>query len=103
MRPFNWRKWKIHFATGDGIEFRPTVFEQMHIFFSPALSQEDRNSLEEKHSLLKNEFVAVKEALEKSRLEGDLVKQEKHEFALALEQVKLTSAFPSENQAYSLI
>lgn len=58
------------------------------MFFFLSLSQEDRNSLEEKHSWLKNEFVAMKETLEKSQLEGELVKQEKNELALALEQVK---------------
>ncbi|XP_025022925.1 centrosome-associated protein CEP250 [Python bivittatus] len=59
--------------------------------------QEDQNALEEKHSLLKNELVAMRESLEKSRLDGDLMKQEKYELALALEQAeeslaKLTSA-----------
>ncbi|KAL7985443.1 hypothetical protein Chor_004013, partial [Crotalus horridus] len=58
--------------------------------------QEDQNALEEKHSLLKNELIAMRESLEKSHLDGELMKQEKYELASALEQAeeslaKLTS------------
>ncbi|XP_026553497.1 centrosome-associated protein CEP250 isoform X3 [Pseudonaja textilis] len=50
--------------------------------------QEDQNALEEKHSLLKNELIAMRESLEKSHLDGELMKQEKYELALALEQAE---------------
>ncbi|XP_034270022.1 centrosome-associated protein CEP250 isoform X1 [Pantherophis guttatus] len=58
--------------------------------------QEDQNALEKKHSLIKNELIAMRESLEKSHLDGELMKQEKYELALALEQAeeslaKLTS------------
>lgn len=56
------------------------------IFF---FSQEDQNALEEKHSLIKNELIAMRESLEKSHLDGELMKQEKYELAVALEQVLL--------------
>ncbi|XP_063153373.1 centrosome-associated protein CEP250 isoform X2 [Candoia aspera] len=60
-------------------------------------TQEEQNALEEKHSLLKSELVAMRESLEKSHLDGELMKQEKYELAVALEQAeeslaKLTSA-----------
>ncbi|XP_077191292.1 centrosome-associated protein CEP250 isoform X2 [Paroedura picta] len=54
--------------------------------------QKRLNALEEKHSLLKNELVTKGEALEKCQLDGELVKQEKHELALALEQAEQTIA-----------
>ncbi|KAG8131908.1 hypothetical protein E2320_009795 [Naja naja] len=58
-----------------------------------ANAQEDQNALEEKHSLIKNELIAMRESLEKSHLDGELMKQEKYELALALEQLE------QENQA----
>nr|XP_056701511.1 centrosome-associated protein CEP250 [Euleptes europaea] len=54
--------------------------------------QKRLNALEEKHSLLKNELVAKGEALKKSHLDGELVKQEKHELALALDKAEQSIA-----------
>ncbi|XP_070601063.1 centrosome-associated protein CEP250 isoform X2 [Erythrolamprus reginae] len=50
--------------------------------------QEDKNALEEKHSLIKNELIAMRESLQKSHLDEELMKQEKYELALALEQAE---------------
>lgn len=57
------------------------------ISLSSPLSQKDLGTFEAKHSLLWSKLVATREALEKSQLDGELVKQEKHELILALEKV----------------
>ncbi|XP_019406256.1 PREDICTED: centrosome-associated protein CEP250 isoform X2 [Crocodylus porosus] len=54
--------------------------------------QKDLGTFEAKHSLLWSKLVATREALEKSQLDGELVKQEKHELILALEKAEQSVA-----------
>lgn len=53
----------------------------------PFSSLKDLAALEAKHSLLQSELVVTREMLEKSHLQRDLLKQEKHELTMALEKV----------------
>ncbi|XP_076208163.1 uncharacterized protein LOC143167043 isoform X1 [Aptenodytes patagonicus] len=52
----------------------------------------DLAALEGKHSLLQSELVAARETLEESHLQRDLLKQEKHELAMALEKAERSVA-----------
>ncbi|XP_076208528.1 centrosome-associated protein CEP250-like [Aptenodytes patagonicus] len=52
----------------------------------------DLAALEGKHSLLQSELVAARETLEESHLQRDLLKQEKHELAMALEKAEQSVA-----------
>lgn len=69
------------------------MFNRKRMCLFSLSSQKRLNALEEQHSLLKNELVAKGAALEKSQLDGELVKQEKYELSLALEQVHLYPHF----------
>ncbi|XP_054130361.1 centrosome-associated protein CEP250-like [Melozone crissalis] len=52
----------------------------------------DLAALEEKHSLLQSELVVQRQTLEKLQLQKDLLKQEKDEFAMALEKAQRSVA-----------
>lgn len=66
----------------------------LSVCLPPPLSEKALTALEAKHSLLRSELVAMKEVLEKSRLDGELMTQEKHELAMALERVRVHLLFP---------
>ncbi|XP_076208166.1 uncharacterized protein LOC143167043 isoform X4 [Aptenodytes patagonicus] len=66
--------------------------QHLHSLVEALRRLKDLAALEGKHSLLQSELVAARETLEESHLQRDLLKQEKHELAMALEKAERSVA-----------
>ncbi|NXO52537.1 CP250 protein, partial [Aramus guarauna] len=76
-------------AQGEKLEQQQVMERARH---DQELLLKDLAALEGKHSLLQSELVVTRETLEESRLQTDLLKQEKQELAVALEKAEQSVA-----------